>query len=596
MKNIVSVLLTAVILTSLYGCKDEEFTEKYLDPSTVTSVQVPNLFTGVLLRCRTYSYYGYNRYFGFDSGFTGKYAQTFGLSAASNLYSPRYANNVESQMSEFYYAMSDYVKMVDELQKMTQTEQEAFAAYRYGAMIQLYDWLTTVVDVFGDMPFSKACTLPLTSDINASYAPYDKAEDIYSTVLDELKTAGDIFSDPNLYKHNKFNQNDILNSGSYLKWQLYANSLRLRLAVRVSQFGPLVEKGRTVIREILESPDKYPLLENIEDSPFLKNDHSGDLNYRGGHGLGDDGGGSSGRLATAAMVDRMLSAGNWRKDAARTHIPGTGSYIPGVDDPRICLLYTMRRGNNQGGQSTNYSDIVRDPVMNDSLFYIGVDLAETFINPDYYGDVGTSQIIENGFFWNNENFEHVQITPSEVYFCRAEAYQRGWGVAKDEAKAKEYFKLGIATSIKMWYHWNDVNTGTATEVVKIPSDEVIDNFAEARWRASVNPAFPYGTLGDDHLEAILTQKWINFNIFFSRQAWSQIRRTGIPKLIFPDGESAELPWAPDRWRYPLTERSYNPYYPGADQDGYYKIIFWGDPRGMRHSVYSNGTWTDQWND
>lgn len=29
--------------------------------------------------------------------------------------------------------------------------------------------------------------LPLTNDVNGSYAPYDKAEDIYKTILDELK-------------------------------------------------------------------------------------------------------------------------------------------------------------------------------------------------------------------------------------------------------------------------------------------------------------------------------------------------------------------------------------------------------------------------
>ena len=47
-------------------------------------------------------------------------------------------------------------------------------AFMLAAKVQLYDFFAATVDIFGDMPFSKACTLPLTNDVNGSYAPTTK--------------------------------------------------------------------------------------------------------------------------------------------------------------------------------------------------------------------------------------------------------------------------------------------------------------------------------------------------------------------------------------------------------------------------------------
>jgi hypothetical protein len=159
------------------------------------------------------------------------------------------------------------------------------------------------------------------------------------------------------------------------------------------------------------------------------------------------------------------------------------------------------------------------------------------------------------------------MTASEVLFCKAEAYHRGWGVAKDDAKAEAAFKEGIKQSIELYYHWNKVNNNTATEIVTIPDNAEIEAFAAARWASSVNPDIPYSA-AEPHLDAILTQKWLHWSIFFPRQGWSQIRRTGLPKLIYPRSGGI-IDWVPDRWRYTADERNYNPYYPEEANDTYY---------------------------
>ena len=102
------------------------------------------------------------------------------------------------------------------------------------------------------MPFFKACTLPLTNDVNGSYAPYDKAEDIYKTILDELKDIAPRFRSATVPKN--FSTQGLHQPGRYGEMGTLCKSLRLRLAMRVATQGALQAEGRSVIKEILENP------------------------------------------------------------------------------------------------------------------------------------------------------------------------------------------------------------------------------------------------------------------------------------------------------------------------------------------------------
>ena len=62
-------------------------------------------------------------------------------------------------------------------------------------------------------------------------------------------------------------------------------SLRLRLAMRVAAQGALQAEGRAAIKEILENPADYPLVEEQENNIFIINQKSGQLNFTAGSGL-----------------------------------------------------------------------------------------------------------------------------------------------------------------------------------------------------------------------------------------------------------------------------------------------------------------------
>ena len=298
--NIGAFVVAGAMLMTASGCTDSDFDSKYEDPSKVNQVTISNLMVGVFQKVKDYDVYEYGRFFGFDSQFVGKYAQTFGYSYSGGMYSPGYAPAIDGQWDNLYSALMQYRKMESLYNEENDTQKAQDEAFMLAAKVQLYDFFAATVDIFGDMPFFKACTLPLTNDVNGSYAPYDKAEDIYKTILDELKDIAPRFRSATVPKN--FSTQDFINLGDMEKWERYANSLRLRLAMRVATQGALQAEGRAVIKEILENPADYPLVEEQGNNIFIVNQKSGQLNFTAGHGLGDW---VTNRLASGPIIDRM---------------------------------------------------------------------------------------------------------------------------------------------------------------------------------------------------------------------------------------------------------------------------------------------------
>lgn len=544
------------VLLTLGACSEYDFDSKYEDPSKVTTVSISNLMVGVFQRVKDYDLYEYNRFFGFDSQFVGKYAQTFGYTYSSSMYTPGYTPFIDSQWDNLYSALTQLRKLESLYNEESTGQQEQDEAFLLAARLQVYDFFAATVDVFGDMPFSKACTLPLTNDVQQSYAPYDKAEDIYRTILSELKEMAPRFR--TIPVPRNFSTQDFINWGDMDKWERYANSLRLRLAMRVASQGELAEEGRAIIKEILENPTEYPLIEEQANNVFITNQKSGQLNFTAGSGLGDW---VTNRLASGPVIDRMLSHGNYNMESSD---PLTGTYVEGTDDPRILLYYNpVKIVNRNTGQTDEHRYLGTDVSVSDELTeYYNSQAEDELITTNK----GFSQITQNGFFWQNDKFDMLIMASPEIHFIKAEAYAMGYGVAQDMTRAEEEFKTAVSQSIRLWYYYDSIGTGENTRRYEAPTDEAIAAFADARWKSSDYT---------DRLDAIITQKWVHFAFLVSREAWSDLRRTGYPSgLVFPE-VAGTIPNVPNRWRYPTTEVNYNPYYKDIQaEDTYYTKLFW----------------------
>lgn len=114
-----------------------------------------------------------------------------------------------------------------------------------------------LTDLWGEIPYTEA----LRAYNELLFMPaYDTQEDIYYSMLLSLKEAAE-----NINESEDFYSQDIdlIYQGDILKWKAFANSLRLRLAVRIKYVDP--QKYHTV----LESLQNNSLFENNSSSALF---------------------------------------------------------------------------------------------------------------------------------------------------------------------------------------------------------------------------------------------------------------------------------------------------------------------------------------
>jgi len=117
----------------------------------------------------------------------------------------------------------------------------------------MYAMLT---DLYGNVPYSEAASAK-----DGNYFPlYDKQEDIYNGVLADLKKANDIINTT-----NEVISGDILFGGDLLKWKKFANSLRIRYLMRISDRRDI----STDLKQIIENTETYPIFEDNSDNAQL---------------------------------------------------------------------------------------------------------------------------------------------------------------------------------------------------------------------------------------------------------------------------------------------------------------------------------------
>lgn len=93
-------------------------------------------------------------------------------------------------------------------------------------------------DLWGDIPFSEA----LQAEEGITTPAYDSQQEIYTGVLADLASAQEIVTSGG----DGFSGGDILYEGDYEKWSKFANSLRMRMAMRMSEVDPAAAQAAFV--------------------------------------------------------------------------------------------------------------------------------------------------------------------------------------------------------------------------------------------------------------------------------------------------------------------------------------------------------------
>ncbi len=549
-------------LLSVTSCSDADYDDKYAEPSTTTTVGVPQVFTGVMFKGNDWMNLKYYRYYT-QSTTSGLFSGVIGDSNNRGRFMGATEGYFNTRWKNFYDMVTQYRLLEYTYQNLTEEEKPSNLIFYYLGRTIVEAQLHEILSLWGDVPFNGAGTLWMDGQYDAAKEKcvYDDDVTLYKQILADLKEVGDYFAGGNVDAAglNALARQDFsVAAGSQTIWQKYVNSLRLRIALHLATAGDCTADAHAAIAEILNNPTKYPLIDNNSENMGVAADtQTDDFNY-------------------GKSLSQALHTGEYGA-ASQTilrvmNVPANG--IPDANtDPRLQAMYDCNPDgeyvafdvNMTNAEITNLSDKKKQE-------YVQRGMASA----NYYCKIDSQAVAGWNTYQGNENIMSLWINAAEVSLSKAEAYLMGYGVAADAAKAKENFVKGVTQSVE--YYWNMKETSTLYEagndsyaayrpLVK-PSDAEIAAYIESIWQPTQ--------------EAICSQLWLNFSFMNELEAWNVVRRTGYPVVEFAtDNQVSNYPTPPNRLPYPSDEITYNSVncqnaisINYEESTGYYTNLFW----------------------
>lgn len=499
-------LLTAALLLTLSACVNEDFEESYADPSKISTSSVEKQFTGFLTANREYVIPSYWNYFVVLRTTVNRYTQAVGWVNATSQYVPG-AGLISNRWDNYYSLLAQYRELEKIYAQLSPDDQANKRIFMIAASIYLYDHTQKVVDLHGDIPFSEAGKLSSNGgDYEASLPAYDKAEDIYSKMLDDLKGFADELNTIDIPAgiQTGFATQDIVNKGDLYKWRVYCNSLRLRMLTRVSAVSSFESRANTEIASILADPSSFPLVTDNDDNIQIDIfDLSTDIDASGFRtGLED----WNGNLASKAMIDQMVSTA----------------------DPRLRVMF--------------------EPGENASGAYEGIEPTMAASGQQQLADGGTISIYNRSTLSRNEYFPGVLINAAQVNLFIAEYYLK----AGNDPLAKAAYNKAIEESIEQYYLFRSVSNDNTSGAIAEPDETEVVNYETG---AAVN--WDNATTDSERLRLIAIQKWLHHSVVQPIEEWAELRRLDLPALNFQVDNSNAQKLPPYRWLYAASENTYN---------------------------------------
>ncbi len=409
-------------------------------------------------------------------------------------------------------------------------------------------YLTAVLaDIYGDVPASEA-GLGYISGI--STPKYDTVEELYNWFFEELTACEALLGTGT----DNISGDVTSMGGDVAQWKKYANALRMRYAMRISDVNP--QKAQDEFEKAVAAGAISSAADDVyikyADSPYTYYDGANDYDFR-----------------TNALSEILYG-----QDATSpTFVSSTLFYqMQRTADPRLYRIcrhyYNIKRSQVKPDKEENidltdevlayfertqtgeepcnpgaawYSDWMNVPATSElPTLQKKADMdANTYDNSDFRARAMRPQL--------NIDFE-MPNTPgdlmsyAEVEFLLAEAKTKGWNVSGD---AESHYEAGVRASMQL------LNNHYLTSN-KISDDEI-------------NAFIAHNPLGDNPKETINTQAWI-LHMMNPSEAWANMRRSDYPAIldrtrlgIFTNGftyTDADLSM-PNRLRYPELEAQYN---------------------------------------
>ena len=271
----------------------------------------------------------------------------------------------------------------------------------YKAIALIYKcWAYAIVtDLYGDIPYSQA----IKAAEGNFKASFDKQQDIYTQILKDLDTANAIFDDNKILTYGGdlvFNANALTGSKNLgiQKWKKFANSLKLRLLLRISKRNGELNINEQ-INAILNDPVKYPVFSSNADEAIFR--YPGTFPYFNPYYNARTSDWRDGNYFTVFFLNKMNTDNDPRRAIWMTTVAVNGVNVyQGIQSGYPASLeYAV-------GKNSSYSDALK------TLPQLG-----------------------------------VMMTYAEVEFIKSELALKGFNTGKT---AKQHYENGITASMTQW--------------------------------------------------------------------------------------------------------------------------------------------------
>ena len=340
MKNIFKYVNMLIVILLLTSCED--YLDVNVDPNNPTSAS-PDLILPVAQK------YTANIIHASDGG--GRRANGLGNLMMYNWsqsdgfawYPDEFKYNVTSS---FYATIfnDSYTSSLKQYQLLTQLGERYDYYIAIGMIMKAYHF-QLLVDFFGDVPYSEA----LLRKDNAT-PKYDKAQDIYADLLVQLDAAVALINDA----ANPIvpGADDVMFAGNMTKWKQFANTVKLRIAVR--------SKNAAAITAAFANPAGF-ITADVMVQPGYSKDAGKQNPFWNLYGS-DEGGTKTLTHKATCATDYILS------------------YLTTTQDPRIDFLYEIpptgtHKGVKQG--LLDYDTPVVDAFVPEKVSNIGPGLLKS---------------------------------------------------------------------------------------------------------------------------------------------------------------------------------------------------------------------------
>ena len=472
----------------------------------------------------------------------------------------------------------------------TAHEKEFFPNVKQFARIWRAYLISEFVDNFGPYPIERFL---------GENPVFNSEKDDYEFILKELKEAAAAINTSVLPVEAE-GKCDPFDNVKYdpVKWQKYANSLRMRLAMRLSNIDKATAQAEfedaAKGNKILTADDMFAVKENDGwdvfsgvytrsfDDQVLSSTVANLLTNLGGIKVTEQ----RSDLASYVKPANYLGIKYDRHYVANTDNPTKQYWLDGMPenlDPRALKIFCLPDDEN----AENYIDKYNDRTAKDFVLYTVDENGNPIPNKDNPGEIkidatrcwngypagsrggwsptlAYNQLVTNGYGPGCtlpmlgkdycQGKSRIFFAAWETYFLLAEASLYGWNTG---TTAKEAYENGIKASFEYFgvseyvndylnsTNYNRVGTSVKFDHTTEPTAEqmtYVDGYSKEQ--KTVTYEYPtasktlYGKALNDHLTKIITQKFIAQTPYLVLEMWSDFRRLGLPFFEIPANESS----------------------------------------------------------